>query len=151
MRNMRHRCITCDSHVQHARVICVSQMRQPKDQLSVTGCDTRCDSHAQHAMEYASRTCCHQNPNSLSSSATQPATRRFNMRLACSVAYGPIRFFFPQKSEKFDNFWIKWPFGESSSLWRFEGVQEHKNKSKIQLPSNQLQIDSNFGFKFSSM
>ena len=139
MRNMRHRCITCDSHVQHARVICVSQMRQPKDQLSVTGCDTRCDSHAQHAMEYASRTCCHQNPNSLSSSATQPATRRFNMRLACSVAYGPIRFFFFSKNQKlrvsisdfflflflldhkhlfttlFDNFWIKWPFGESSS------------------------------------
>ena len=63
MRNMLRLCITCDSHVPHAMVRCVSHMRQP-------------------------------NFNVLSQDATQPATRRFNMRLACSVAYGPIRFFF---------------------------------------------------------
>ena len=34
----------------------------------------------------------------------------------------------------FDNFWIKWPFGESSSSWRFEGLQEHKNNSKFNYP-----------------
>ena len=131
MRNMLRLCITCDSHVPHAMVRCVSHMRQPTF-------------------------------NVLSQDATQPATRRFNMRLACSVAYGPIRlfffFFFFCKNQKlrlsisdfflflflldhkdlfttlFDNFWIKWPFGESSSSWRFVGLQEHKNNSKFNYP-----------------
>ena len=156
------------THVQHLRlavqpaiVIRGSRLMQPKCQFSVTRCDTTCDSQVQPAMVFRGSQMRHPKTfNSLSPGATSPATRRWYMRLAdvaYGVAFGPtlgLKFFFicfSQKSENFDNFWIKWSFGESSSLWRFEGVQEHKNKSKIQLPSNQLQIDSNFGFKFSSM